>query len=109
MHMPPKKRRKREHPVVEHWQAIASLATNIAKLTQQEHQFSALLKQVAELTEHEAAHPEKRWFHEHFEFDADMFADRLCPNAGQKLRGHDPLLRCEDRFTRVARMLMSPW
>jgi len=77
--MPPKKRRltkrKREHPKVEQWLAINSLATAIAKLTQQEQQYIALLKQVSDLSAHEAAHPEKQWFMPEFEFNDDNMQD----------------------------------
>lgn len=77
--MPPKRRRlarrKREHPKVEQWLALNSLAAGMAKLTQQEQQFIALLKQVSDLSAHEAAHPEKQWFTPDFEFNEDSMQD----------------------------------
>lgn len=77
--MPPKKRRlerrKREHPKVEQWLAINSLAAGMAKLTQQEQQYIALLKQVSDLSAHESAHPEKQWFTPEFEFNDDSMQD----------------------------------
>lgn len=77
--MPPKKRRlaprKRPPPKVEAWQAIQALASSMIKLTRQEEQYVALLRQVADLTEHEAVHPEKTWFHGNFVFDEDIAKD----------------------------------
>lgn len=77
--MPPKKRRlaprKRPPPKVEIWQAIQALASSMIKLTGQEEQYIALLRQVADLTEHEAVHPEKTWFHGAFVFDEDIAKD----------------------------------
>jgi len=73
--MPPKKRRKRDHPKVEQYVAVATLASELAKLSQQEQQFVALLKQVANLTEHEAACPEKRWFAPDFEYSDEIARD----------------------------------
>ena len=77
--MPPKKRRptkrKREHPRVEQWLAINNLSAGMAKLTQQEQQYIALLKQVSDLSAHETAHPEKRWFTPDFEFNEDSRQD----------------------------------
>lgn len=74
--MPPKKRRlerrKRDPPKVEQYMAVAHLASAIAKLAQQEYQFVALLRQVADLTEHETTMPEKQWFHPEFEFSEDI-------------------------------------
>ena len=52
--MPPKKRQKREHPVVEHWTALSGISKNLAALCKQEQQFRALLKQIATLTNHDA-------------------------------------------------------
>ncbi len=73
--MPPKKRRKRDHPKVEQYMAVATLSSALAKLAQQEQQYVALLRQVAGLTEHEAAHPEKQWFAPEFEFAEDTAQD----------------------------------
>ena len=73
--MPPKKRRKRDHPKVEQYMAVATLASSLAKLSQQEQQFVALLRQVANLTEHEAACPEKQWFIPEFEYSEDIAQD----------------------------------
>ena len=56
--MPPKKKQKisnerqqRDHPKVEQWKAIATLASNITKYVQQQHQYTALLRQIAQLTD----------------------------------------------------------
>lgn len=77
--MPPKRRRlaprKRPPPKVEVWTAIQALATSMIKLSGQETQFIALLHQVADLTDHEAVHPEKQWFHGSFVFDDDVSKD----------------------------------
>ena len=76
--MPPKRRRlkrKREHPMVEQWLALSSLSASISKIVSQEQQFVALLKQVASVTEHEAAHPEKQWFAPDVTFDEDLCKD----------------------------------
>lgn len=77
--MPPKRRRverrKREHPKVEQWMALNSLSAGMMKLTQQEQQYIALLKQVADISSHEAAHPEKQWFTPEFDFNQDSIAD----------------------------------
>ena len=79
--MPPKRRRvarrKREHPKVEQWLALNSLAAGMAQLTRQEQQFIALLKQISDLSAHEAAHPEKQWFTPEFEFNQDSMQDIL--------------------------------
>ena len=79
--MPPKRRRvarrKREHPKVEQWLALNSLAAGMAQLTRQEQQFIALLKQISDLSAHEAAHPEKQWFTPEFEFHNDSMQDIL--------------------------------
>lgn len=79
LNMPPKRRRlekrKRDPPKVEQYMAVAHLASAIAKLAQQEYQFVALLRQVADLTEHETTMPEKQWFHPGFEFSEDISKD----------------------------------
>ena len=72
---PDKKRKKRDHPKVENYLAMASLSSALAKITQQEQQFIALLKQVCEITEHDAAHPEKQWFTPDFEFHSAVIAE----------------------------------
>lgn len=57
--MPPKKRRvdkkrqQREHPVVELWNTLASLSKVMAQSSKQLQQYAALLKQVAEITQHD--------------------------------------------------------
>lgn len=80
--MPPKKRRlekrkKRDHPKVEQYMAVAQLATILANLTKQEQQYIALLKQVADVTEHEARVPEKQWFIPTFSYSEDQAGDIL--------------------------------
>jgi hypothetical protein len=74
--MPPKKKQKinterqqRDHPIVEQWKAVATLASNITKYVQQQQQYIALLRQIAQLTEHEAANPENPWFSPNFIYD----------------------------------------
>ena len=61
--MPPKprpgkvvnlKRKRREHPVVEHWTALAGISKNLAGLFKQEQQYTALLQQIAAITDHDA-------------------------------------------------------
>ena len=65
--MPPKKRRvekkrkRREHPKVEAWSKIATLATQITKCTQQIVQYKALLKQIIDTTCHDKECPENIW------------------------------------------------
>lgn len=57
--MPPKKRRlvkqrqKREPPIVEYWNTLASLSKLMAQSSKQLQQYKALLKQVAEITQHD--------------------------------------------------------
>ena len=57
--MPPKKRRvvkqrqQREHPIVELWSTLASLSKLMAQSSKQLQQYKALLKQVAEITQHD--------------------------------------------------------
>jgi hypothetical protein len=52
--MPPKKkRRKREHPIVEHWTAISAVSKNLAVLYKQEQQSIALLQQIEKTTSHD--------------------------------------------------------
>lgn len=58
---PTKKRKRREHPTVEAWSNIATLAAKITKLTQQQVQFKLLLKQIIDLTQHDIEHPENQW------------------------------------------------
>jgi|TARA_B110000977_G_scaffold201611_1_gene297231 hypothetical protein len=58
--MPPKRRRfdlkrkRREHPVVEHWTVLAGISKNLAGLFKQEQQYTALLQQIAAITNHDA-------------------------------------------------------
>jgi hypothetical protein len=62
--MPPKnlKKRKRcEHPKIEAWTKIASTTTQIAKFTQQVVQYTALLKQIIDVTRHDKECPENTW------------------------------------------------
>ena len=80
--MPPKKKQKisnerqqRDHPKVEQWKAIATLASNITKYVQQQQQYTALLRQIAQLTEHEAAHPDNPWFSPNFNYDTEKAKD----------------------------------
>ena len=77
--MPPKKRRKRDHPVVEHWTALSGISKNLAALCKQEQQFRALLKQIATLSNHDAfikdlpadVPPQSPW-EENFKYSAAM-------------------------------------
>ena len=77
--MPPKKRRKRDHPVVEHWSALSAISKNLAALSKQEQQFRALLKQIASLSSHDAfikdlpadVPPQSPW-EENFKYSAAM-------------------------------------
>ena len=55
--------------------AVAQLATILAKLSRQEYQYIALLKQVADLTEHESTCPDKQWFDPEFEYSDEMSKD----------------------------------
>lgn len=85
--MPPKKRRleprlkrdhpkrKRVHPKVKQYMAVAELARSLANLSKQEQQYIALLKQVADVSEHEARVPEKQWFIPTFEYSEDQAGD----------------------------------
>ena len=92
--MPPKKRRKtaetvpkrrlgrtvialrqKTSPTVGVWKALGDVAVSMAKCQQQREQFAALLRQVAELTEHEATQPEKPWNTEHLVFDDELAKD----------------------------------
>lgn len=57
--------------------AVAQLATILANLTKQEQQYIALLKQVADVTEHEARVPEKQWFIPTFAYSEDQASDIL--------------------------------
>ena len=72
---PPRPRKKRDHPKVEQFMAVSQLATIIANLAKQEQQYIALLKQVAEVTEHEARVPENKWFTPTFEYSEENAAD----------------------------------
>lgn len=92
--MPPKKRRKtgetvpkrrlgrqritlrqKTSPTVGVWKALGDVAISMAKCQQQREQFTALLRQVTELTEHEATHPENPWNIDHVVFDDELAKD----------------------------------
>ena len=69
------KRKKRDHPKVEQFLAVSQLANIIANLEKQEQQYIALLRQVADLTEHETTQPEKKWFIPEFDYSEDQAGD----------------------------------
>ena len=71
--MPPKRKRmeqrqKREHPAVEHWLTLSSIAKSIAVSTKQQQQYIALLLQISELTQHDTNVPDSPWSGEHIDF-----------------------------------------
>lgn len=72
---PSKRKKRKQHPKVQKYMAMTTLATALAKLTQQEQQYIALLKQVCDVTEHDAAHPEKQWFTPGFTFHEAVMAE----------------------------------
>lgn len=73
--MPPKrrgkpaKRQKREHPVVEHWLRLSTIAQSVASATKQQQQYIALLLQISELTQHDANAPETPWSTDQIDFE----------------------------------------
>lgn len=55
------KRQKREHPMVEHWLRISTIAQSVASATKQQQQYIALLLQISELTQHDTNVPDNPW------------------------------------------------
>ena len=77
--MPPKKKQKRNHPVVEHWTALAAISKNLAALCKQDQQFRALLKQIRTLTNHAAfvqTQPSEISWGENFKY-SEAFAEQI--------------------------------
>jgi len=67
--MPGDKRQKREHPFVEHWLSLSNIAKAVAQETKQQHQYTALLMQVSEVTQHDSSVPDNKWSGEQVDFE----------------------------------------
>jgi len=74
--MPTKKRRlgrkvalPQQHPLVEHWLALSTIAKEVAADTQQQQQYIALLRQVSEVTQHDSSVPDNPWTGEQVDFE----------------------------------------
>lgn len=67
--MPPKKRRKQEHPQVEQWTALSNVAAKISKCTRQQQQYIALMLQISELTQHDVNVPDNPWTVDNIDFE----------------------------------------
>jgi len=63
------KRQKREHPIVEHWLRLSTIAQSVALSTKQQHQYIALLLQISELTQHDTNVPDNPWSGEQIDFE----------------------------------------